>query len=147
LVDVRTVLPFKAKMYSSMMSHDDMMGCIATEANESCCVGECRPATLKDAIKLKWFNFKIRIRNLWHWRTAWAVRHLSKQLQRDKAFRDSWHSNIAMPIFDATRKECDCVAWWMPGCDHSSSCSSITTLSSNECCAIADRLMKHLFGA
>lgn len=80
----------------------------------------------------------VGLRNLWHWRTAWAVKHLSQQLQRDLGFRESWQANIAMPIYDATR--------------------SAETLSKHDCGwkshmegtqanYIADRLMKHLFGA
>lgn len=75
-------------------------------------------------------NLKVRLHNLWNWRTVWAVRYLSKQLQRDKAFRDSWHANIAMPIYDAVNADC------------------VEPIMSNaQASAIADRLMKHLFDA
>lgn len=132
-----------------MMSHDDMMGCVVTE---SCC-GEVRAATAKDAAKLRWWNFKLKLRNLWHWRTAWAVRYLSEQLQKDKGFRDSWHANIAMPIYDATRPQRTCDQMTFTG--HFGSCPQVRAnevknyypMTPELCNDIADRLMKHLFNA
>lgn len=91
--------------------------------------------------------------NLWHWRTAWAVRYLSKQLQRDKAFRDAWQSNIAMPIYDATHPQCTCPTKAGRYDAHYPECPlyclplSDRELPAYQCNAIADRLMKHLFDA
>lgn len=73
------------------------------------------------------------LHNLWHWRTAWAVRYLSKQLQKDKAFRDSWQANMAVSIQDEMRVEVD-----------SDRIGQANYLLSNR---MADRLMKHLFNA
>lgn len=91
-------------------------------------------------------RLRVWLTNLYHWRTAWAVRHLSKQLQNDPEFRQSWHANIAMPIYDATRRECDCRAAYI-NADHLDTCDSVTCLRIDDCNRIADRLMKHLFNA
>lgn len=104
------------------------------------------------------------LRNLWHWRTAWAVRHLSKQLRNDPYFRQSWQSNIAMPIYDATRPQClhQCETSLdrsEPHCELRDSRCEINQactiprrfecreMSIEQANYIADRLMKHLFGA
>lgn len=57
-----------------------------------------------------------------------AYRILSRAMQKDKIFRDSWQANIAMPIYDS-------LTHW----DH-----QLKAGASNQ---IADRLMKHLFNA
>jgi len=76
---------------------------------------------------------RIWLTNLWHWRTGWAVRYLSKQLQRDPAFRESWYANIKMPIFDEMCAEVG----------HSQIGKQNVELAGR----MADRLMKHLFNA
>lgn len=83
-----------------------------------------------------YYGGRIRIwfKNLWNWRTAWAVRYLSKQLQKDKEFRDAWHANIAMPIYDESAQHL---------VTHSAG-HEFRHRFSNDC---ADRLMKHLFDA
>lgn len=68
-----------------------------------------------------------------HWRTKWAVGFLCKQLQNDLGFRESWHANIAMPIYDEFRKE--------------TACEVIGETNIKLANRIADRLMNHLFGA
>lgn len=73
------------------------------------------------------------LKNVWHWRTAWAVSYLSKQLQRDKWFRDSWHTNIAMTVYDATH-----VGPYLYEFDQ---------IPIGDCNRVADRLMHHLFKA
>lgn len=57
-----------------------------------------------------------------------AVNVLSRAMQEDKGFRDSWQANIAMPIYDR-----------LSGWDHESKHAF-----SNR---TADVLMKHLFDA
>lgn len=139
-----------------MMSHDDMMGCIATEAHEACC-HPSPPLPEKQRYRAPLSErLSVWLRNLWHWRTAWAVRYLSKQLQRDKEFRDAWQANIAMPIYDATRPICTCprpeYAQWE---GHDSACPRFKAhemgqdqpMSAEFCNVVADRLMKHLFDA
>lgn len=91
---------------------------------------------------------RVWLNNLWHWRTAWAVRHLSKQLRNDPSFRQSWHANIAMPIYDATRPVCSCdVKPHKEGCTAGQYWANLLRPDINQCNRIADRLMKHLFGA
>lgn len=80
------------------------------------------------------------LRNLWHWRTAWAVRHLSKQLRKDKAFRESWQANIAMPIYDGTRIDYDYTD------SNGIIVKGVENMPIQQANDIADRLMKHLFG-
>lgn len=112
--------------------------------------------TVEDSIKHSYQaplseRFVVWMRNLYHWRTKWAVNHLSKQLQRDPGFRQSWHANIAMPIYDDTRKNCaclrfgqhdkDCHRYGIPGLNES---HDMPIEQANH---IADKLMKHLFNA
>lgn len=91
--------------------------------------------------------------NSYHWRTKWAVRHLSKQLRRDPEFRESWKANIAMPIYDATRPVCNCgqsrFEPCLPQCARRQHAANayLFEMPPKQCNAIADRLMKHLFGA
>lgn len=108
--------------------------------------------------RLVW-NAGVHIRNLWHWRTKWAVSYLSKQLQKNPDFRDSWHSNIAMPIYDATRPKCYCMVLsgvaeggHYPGCEVQQAntiprrfeCREMSIEQANY---IAYRLIRHLFNA
>lgn len=95
------------------------------------------------------------LRNLWHWKTKWAVNHLSKQLKRDHEFRESWKANIAMPIFDATRPKCNCAHELEAGkLVHSLECPMTHAYRRGDLCGmtvqqanfIADKLMRHLFG-
>ena len=122
------------------MSHDDMMGCIRTEAANPAVVSDhyCPCDRIKPSERLKTW-----LRNLWHWRTAWAVRYLSKQLQKDKAFRDSWQANIATTIFDTSSSNID----GHGAVHHKSDWSIAIGVGRKQCNEIADRLMKHLFNA
>lgn len=86
----------------------------------------------------KYWNFSVRLKNLWNWRTRWAVHHLSRELKRDPGFRQAWHANIAMPIYDATRSK---------EAHDKASCGWKTHMEGAQCDAIADRILKHLFGA
>lgn len=72
------------------------------------------------------------LRNLWNWRTAWAVRHLSKEMQKDPTFRAAWQANIAMPIYDSQNSNVQ---------------PPFNLNHADGCNLLADRLMKHLFGA
>lgn len=71
------------------------------------------------------------------WYKNWKVRHigkalrvLTKAMRDDPDFRNVWHANIAMPIFDQLASE---------GMhDH------LALTKANKC---GDRLMKHLFDA
>lgn len=83
-------------------------------------------------------RFSVWLRNLWHWRTAWAYRHLAKQMQKDRGYAESWQANIAMTIYDATKDDVLCRMNFPEG--------SALILHSNQCNALADRLMSHLFG-
>jgi hypothetical protein len=84
-----------------------------------------------------------------HIRLAWWI--LSRAMKRDKDFRDSWQSNIAMPIHDHTRPTCTCQF----DSGHESTCALVRAnkernfhaVDISTCNAIADRLMKHLFDA
>jgi len=85
--------------------------------------------------------FIIWLTNLWHWRTGWAVRHLSKQLQSDLTFRESWQANIAMPIFDCTRGHHP-TNWKIEG---GGVAIAVRYMPIEQANYIADQLMKHLF--
>ena len=61
-------------------------------------------------------------KNLWVWRTGWAVRHLSKALRADPDFAHTWHCNIACPLMDEG------------------------LLGHTEANQGAERIMRHLFG-
>jgi hypothetical protein len=70
----------------------------------------------------KWFDhLRLRLRNLWHWRTAWAYRHLTREMKRDPDYANTWQCNIACPLMDEGMSHAD----------------------ANRA---ADRLMRHLFG-
>lgn len=146
-----------------MMSHDDMMGCIATEAHEACCTVSPTGVEYHKVSHTPWTeHLRVWFINLYHWRTRWAVSHLSKQIQRDPGFRQSWHANIAMPIYDATRPQCYCDKLLFnpkdvpplhyPNCELSQAATvprrfEHREMSIEQANYIADRLMKHLFGA
>lgn len=69
-----------------------------------------------------WFDsLRVRLRNLWHWRTAWAYRHLVREMKRDVDYAHTWQCNIACPLMDEGMSHAD----------------------ANRA---ADRLMRHLFG-
>lgn len=96
--------------------------------------------------------------NLYNWKTRWAVNHLRKAMKEDPDYRHSWLCNIAMPIYDATRPQCICLALSEPiqmG-SHSTRCEmhAVNTIPRRYECRemsieqanhIAERLMKHLF--
>lgn len=69
--------------------------------------------------------------NLWNWRTAWAVRHLRKQMRKDKAFREGWEANVAMAIYDAYPD---------------SKPRPLVRLDHQNCKHMAERVMKGVFG-
>ena len=87
-------------------------------------------------------RFVVWLRNLWRWRTAWAVKHLSRELQRSPGFRESWRANIAMPIYDATRLAGKFEEGKPLPANHV--CIHMPIEQANE---IADKLLKHLFDA
>lgn len=66
-------------------------------------------------------SLRVRLRNLWHWRTAWAYRHLVREMKRDPDYAHTWKCNIACPLMDE-------------GMNHTDANRA------------ADRLMRHLFG-
>jgi hypothetical protein len=69
-----------------------------------------------------WFDsLRVRLRNLWHWRTAWAYRHLVREMKRDADYANTWQCNIACLLMDE-------------GMNHADANRA------------ADRLMRHLFG-
>lgn len=69
-----------------------------------------------------WFDsLRVRLRNLWHWRTAWAYRYLVREMKRDPDYAHTWQCNIACPLMDE-------------GMSHDAANRA------------ADRLMRHLFG-
>lgn len=69
-----------------------------------------------------WFDsLRVRLRNLWNWKTAWAYRHLSRSMQCDPDYANAWQCNIACPLMDEGMSHAD----------------------ANRA---ADRLMRHLFG-
>lgn len=117
--------------------------------------------TIEDSIKPTFQapiseRFVVWLRNLWHWRTKWAVNHLSKQLQRDSGFRQSWHANIAMPIYDATTPKCTCTHELKVGAVlHYSGCPMIhgkrydytAGMPIEQANHIADKIMAHIFNA
>ena len=88
-------------------------------------------------------NIMVWFRNLYHWRTVWAVKHLSKQLQRDPAFREAWRANMAMPIYDCTRGNHP-THWKIDG---GGVAIAVRYMPAQQCNYIADRLLKHLFNA
>lgn len=69
----------------------------------------------------KWARFCTWCRNLKHWRTGRAVRHLMRVMAEDRDYAWSWHCNLAMPMSDA----------------------GVPIQKANE---IAERLMRHIFG-
>lgn len=92
-----------------------------------------------------WQNWKVR-------HIGKAIRVLCKALKEDPSFRQAWHSNIAMPIYDATRPKCSCV--FDQG--HEPHCQIVQAhdiprrfelqdMSIEQANYIADKLMKHLF--
>ena len=68
-----------------------------------------------------WNKLTVRFHNLWNWRTAWAYRHLSREMKRDPGYAHTWQCNIACPLMD----------------------EGMTHADANRA---ADRLMRHLFG-
>ncbi len=70
-------------------------------------------------------RLSVWLHNLWHWRTRWAWRHLSKRMKRDRGYAESWQANIAMTIYDNSR--------------------SSAVINHEKCNQLADKLMSHLF--
>lgn len=112
-------------------------------------VHACFPKTnLRIKIRVAWQNWKVR-------KTGRAVRHLSEQLRKDPGFRQTWHANIAMPIYDATRPTCSCTPLGPSEHQHHPSCpvyqagerSDVHGMPIAQANHIADKLMKHLFNA
>jgi hypothetical protein len=48
---------------------------------------------LRDRLRVEWQNWRCR-------KVGKAVRVLSDALRNDPGFRQTWHANIAMPIYD-----------------------------------------------
>lgn len=78
----------------------------------------------KSEISRFFFNLSVHWRNWWNRKTARAYKNLTKAMRDDELYAMSWKANIQMPIYDMTRGK----------------------LTIQETEAIADRLMKHLFG-
>lgn len=87
----------------------------------------CIDSTLpKPVYRVPWRDrVRLFIQRVMTFRTARAVRDLSKALQEDNSFAITWHANIAMPIYDGAK-------------------GKLTPAEAN---AIADNLMQHLFQA
>jgi hypothetical protein len=101
------------------------------------------------------------MRNIPNLPTKWAMKYICRQMRKDQAWRNSWHANIAMPIYDATRPQCYCHNLLSKpdqrpehfhGCEilqantipRRFECREMSIEQSNY---IANRLMKHLFDA
>ena len=69
-------------------------------------------------------NLRVHWNNWWNRKTARAYNQLSSAMQNDPSFALSWQCNIAMPILDGAKGK----------------------LTAEEANAIADDLMRHLFG-
>lgn len=105
----------------------------------------------RDRLRVFWQCWKCR-------KTGKAIEHLKLAFKNDPGFRQTWHANIAMPIYDATRPQCYC---YFPTCAdgtkaHDHTCQMIQAetiprrfecreMSIEQANYIADRLMKHLF--
>lgn len=99
---------------------------------------------LRERIRVAWQNWKVR-------KTGRALRVLKKAMRDDPDFARTWHANIAMPIYDATRPQCWCHVI------RNGLCSACLARSANEnifkcrdmpaeqANYIADKLMEHLF--
>lgn len=68
--------------------------------------------------------------NLWNWKTRLAVNHLSHKLKTDPDYRQAWHANLAMPVFDEYEK--------ISVYNHQ--------INMDYANRTADRLLRHLFG-
>jgi hypothetical protein len=133
-------------------------------ATTSIC-SDCKPdyrAPVSERLQVMW-------RNRGCWKIKLALFILHRAFKKDPGFRQSWHANIAMPIYDATRcdptkpsnKEIAAQAWCYPGTQHHvmdvDLCSAFAVVLElreiearpdiDRCNLIADNLMKHLFNA
>lgn len=106
---------------------------------------------IRERIRVAWENWKCR-------KVGKAVRTLSKALKDDAGFRQTWHANIAMPIYDATRPKCYCGLMSSPTDEsgHTLGCKvgqaqtiprrfECRDMSIEQANYIADQLMEHLF--
>lgn len=91
---------------------------------------------LKERLRVAWQNWKVR-------KTGRAVRYLSKQLQNDPGFRQSWHANIAMPIYDNTRDYSPTHFKQHDG----EVVLGVRNMPVEQANYIADRVLNHLFNA
>jgi hypothetical protein len=122
-----------------------------TEPTQTGGMGVARPSIFA--------KLKMRLLKLWHWRTAWAWRHLSNQMKKDPGYRDAWHANISMAMYDGTRPKCYCHCLLsQPDVrpEHFQGCEALESqtnpkkfecrkMPAEQSSYIADRIMKNLF--
>lgn len=106
-----------------------------------------KPTLTWNALMIRWRNWKNR-------HVGAAMNTLTKALQADRDYAESWHANLSMAIYDESRPQCICelertqvgVVIHHPKCpilkgQH----GYYKTISSEQCNATASRIMKHCF--
>jgi hypothetical protein len=94
-------------------------------------------------------SLRVWLRNLRCIPVRIALAVLRRAFRRDPGFYDSWHANIAMPIYDATRPMCTCdfSDGHEPQCPKAIAqrTRNFHPMSLELANEIGDRLMRHLF--
>src|SRR5437867_4416091 len=79
--------------------------------------------TLTERLRVRWQNWKVR-------KVGKAMRVIGKDIQTDPGYRQTWHANIAMTIYDSTADQ--------P--------AGPIVSHIDQANYIADKLLKHFFG-